>query len=208
MTRISTVDDKGLGSSGDGEDPKKNEERSYGRGQGFQWLKEIVQTVAIALVLTFLLRAYVVESFVVDGPSMEPTLRDGERLLISKLSYVFSEPKRGDVIIFRYPRDPHKDYVKRIVALPGDEIRMDMGRLYINGQPVKEPYALESPVGDFNTITVPEGCVFVLGDNRGNSEDSRMFGAVPIKLIKGRAFLVFWPLSQTHVLARGTGDRH
>lgn len=191
-----------------GRNQNGNGQSGYGHRQGLQWLKEIVQTIVVALLLTFVLRAYVVESFVVDGPSMEPTLRDGERLLISKLSYVFSEPRRGDVIIFRYPRDPHKDYIKRIVALPGDEVRMDMGRLYINGQPVEEPYASESPVGDFNTITVPEGCVFVMGDNRGNSEDSRMFGAVPMKFIKGRAFLVFWPLSETHVLARGLGSRH
>lgn len=174
--------------------------------RGWQWLKEIIQTIAIALVLTALLRTYVMESFVVDGPSMEPTLCDGERLLVSKLSYVVLEPRRGDIIVFRYPRDLRKDYIKRIVALPGDKVRMDLGKLYVNGQPVDEPHVLESPVGDFNTVTVAEDCVFVMGDNRGNSEDSRMFGAVNMSLIKGRAFLVFWPLSETHVLARGLGD--
>jgi signal peptidase I len=147
-------------------------------------VRETVETVLIAVVLALVVRTFVVESFQVQGHSMEPTLHDGERLLVSKFVYRFTDPARGDIVVFRYPLRQ---------ARPGDGVRIERGRVYVNGQPLEEPYVLRT--GDYSMPEriVPPGQVFVLGDNRMNSEDSRYFGFVPIDLLVGRALLVYWP---------------
>lgn len=156
-------------------------------------LKDILETVLIALVITLIIRSFVVETFVVEGPSMQPTLYDGERLLVFKLAYRFGEPKRGDVVVLRYPLDPSKDYIKRIVAVGGDVVELRMGRLYVNKKLVEEPYVQYPGLYNMGPITVPEGSVFVLGDHRTNSEDSRYFGPVSKDLLKGKAWVIIWP---------------
>lgn len=163
-------------------------------------VRDIVQTVLIALVLAILIRTFVVETFIVDGPSMEPTLWNGEKLLVSKLAYRLGQPKRGDIIVFRYPLDPSKDYVKRVVAVGGDTVELRLGRLYVNGQLKSEPYVLYPGLYDMKPVTVPKDCVFVLGDHRTNSEDSRSFGPVKISYIKGKAILKIWPPKAAGVL--------
>lgn len=141
-------------------------------------VRDILETVLIALLIAILVRAFVIERFLVDGPSMEPTLWDSQSLLVNKLAYRFSQPKRGDVVVFRYPLDPSRDYVKRCVAVGGDTVEMRLGRLYVNGLLKEEPYVRFPGLYEMKSITVPEDCIFVLGDHRTNSEDSRMFGPV------------------------------
>ena len=145
-----------------------------------------------------------VESFVVQGTSMEPTLVNSERLLVNKMLYRFTPPGHGDIVVFRYPRAPDRDYVKRVIALPGETIEIKMGRVYVDGALITEPYVVRMGGASFPAMTVPENHVFVLGDNRANSDDSRSFGPVPYDLIKGRAFIVFWPLGRMKTLSATT----
>jgi signal peptidase I len=157
-------------------------------------VRDILETALIALLIAILVRAFVIERFLVDGPSMEPTLWDSQSLLVNKLAYRFSQPKRGDVVVFRYPLDPSRDYVKRCVAVGGDTVEMRLGRLYVNGLLKEEPYVRFPGLYEMKSITVPEDCIFVLGDHRTNSEDSRMFGPVKLSLVKGKAVFIIWPL--------------
>lgn len=157
-------------------------------------VRDILETVIAALVIAVLVRGLVIEPFLVNGPSMEPTLWTGERLFVSKLSYRFGTPQRGDVVMFKYPLNPSKDYVKRIIAIGGDTIEMRMGRVYINGQLVAEPFVQFPGLSNYSPYVVPEGKIFLMGDNRTNSEDSRRFGAVDLSLVRGKAVFRVWPL--------------
>lgn len=165
------------------------------------WWRDALHTVILAALLALAIRLLVVEPFRVDGPSMEPTLFTGERLLVDKISYRLHPPHRGDIVVFRNPRNVKEDYIKRVVALPGDRVEMRLGKLYVNDQPVPEPYVLRDGISTYGPEVVPPGYCFVLGDNRANSRDSRFFGPVPLNLIKGRAWLIFWPPARVHVLA-------
>lgn len=162
-------------------------------------LREFARTMAGAFVLAILVILFVARAFTVDGPSMQPTLQSGERLLIDKISYRFREPQRGDVVVFRYPSDPRQYYIKRVVGLPGDTVQIAGGELYINGILIKEEYTSGPIVGDFGPLVVPPGEYFVLGDNRNNSEDSRSrrVGTIPRESIVGKAFVRYWPLSRS-----------
>ena len=155
--------------------------------------REVVQTLLVAVIVALLIRAFVVESFLVDGVSMEPTLRDEERLLVDKISYRWHPPRRFDIVVFRYPHDPSRDFVKRIVALPGETVRIERGTVYVDGRPLDEPYLAEPGTDFYGPVQVPAGHVFVLGDNRPHSDDSRSGWTVPISAIIGRAVLVYWP---------------
>ena len=160
-------------------------------------IREVIETVLIAVVLAFVIRGFVVETFVVVGPSMEPTLHDAERLFVNKIVYRLHDPRRQDIVVFGYPRDPNRDFIKRVIGLPGDTVEMRDGRVYINGDFLEESYiAFPDHHSTTGPIEVPEGHVFVLGDNRRNSEDSRYFGPVPLANIRGKAFLLYWPLSR------------
>ncbi|MEW6723737.1 MAG: signal peptidase I [Bacillota bacterium] len=169
-------------------------------GKERRWAWELFQTIALALVLAVVIRAYVVITYRVDGPSMENTLHSGERLFVNRMVYRFRPPERGEIIVFSYPLDPSRDFIKRIVGLPGDRVEMRQGVVYINGEPLEEPYLSRRPPSNFPPVVVPENSVFVLGDNRGNSEDSRYFGAVPYELIKGPIFLRYWPLGSFRII--------
>ena len=140
---------------------------------------------------------FIVELYVVDGPSMRPTLESEERLVVNKFIYRFRPPEKGEVLVFQYPRDPSRDFIKRVIAAPGDTIEIRAGRVLVNDQLLTEDYILEKTRSEYPKSTVPEGHVFVMGDNRNNSEDSRFadVGFVPYDLIKGKAMLVFWPIS-------------
>ncbi|MDR3589675.1 MAG: signal peptidase I [Negativicutes bacterium] len=165
-------------------------------------IKDWVISILIAVVLAFFIRYYIVELYMVEGPSMRPTLLNGERLVVNKFIYRFKTPQRGDVLVFRYPRDPSRDFIKRVIAIPGDTIEMKDGRIFLNGQLLNEPFILERTRGSFPLKEVPEGHLFVMGDNRNNSEDSRFpdVGFVPFELVKGKAVVVFWPLDQMKTL--------
>ncbi len=161
-------------------------------------VKDWIVSIVIAVVLAFFIRYFIVELYLVDGPSMRPTLQNAERLVVNKFIYRFRSPERGEILVFRYPRDPSRDFIKRVIAIPGDTIEIKDGRVFVNQQLMNEPYILSKTRGDYPLSTVPEGHIFVMGDNRNNSEDSRFadVGFVPYDLIKGKAVLVFWPFDQ------------
>lgn len=169
------------------------------KNEVWEWLKAL----AIAVVLAFVIRSFLFAPFVVDGTSMMPTLHDRERLIVTKLIYFIQEPSRGDIIVFHATKE--RDYIKRVIAVGGDKIEMKEDQLYLNDQPVDEPYLDEFKqqalnegyplTGDFGPIDVPEGEIFVMGDNRRNSKDSRAIGTVPLDSVVGRADVVFWPLT-------------
>ncbi|HMM21437.1 MAG TPA: signal peptidase I [Selenomonadales bacterium] len=161
-------------------------------------IKDWVISILIAVVLAFFIRYFIVELYMVEGPSMRPTLVNGERLVVNKFIYRFKQPVRGEIIVFRFPSDPSRDFIKRVIAIPGDTIEIKDGRVFVNGQLLNETYILEKTRGSYPLATVPDGHIFVMGDNRNNSEDSRFadVGFVPYDLIKGKAVVVFWPLDQ------------
>ena len=138
--------------------------------------------------------------FYVYGSCMEPNLKTGERVLASRFAYLFSSPTRGDVIIFRYPADPSKNYVKRVIGLPGDMVQIESGKLYVNGESVHEPYREIAAHGDFGPEQIREGYLFVLGDNRDQSNDSRFWGELPMDNVEARAVLRYWPPSRLNLL--------
>jgi len=154
----------------------------------------VILLVSFALVFGFV-RPFVVEAFYIPSESMVPTLRVGDRVLVNKFIYRFAEPARRDVIVFESVEGGNEDLIKRVVGVPGDRISVRGGKLLVNGEPQKEPYVNKKyPDRSFSApTTVPEGQVFVMGDNRANSRDSRYFGTVPYKKIEGEAFLRFWP---------------
>lgn len=162
-------------------------------------IREYIEALLIAVVLAGLIIAFVAQSFLVHGSSMEPTLAEGQRLLVDKITYRLRPPERGEIIVFHYPADPKRKFIKRVIGLPGDVVQIYGHRLYLNGKPIDEPY-IAGPIFDsFGPMTVPEGHVFVLGDNRNNSDDSRFpdVGPVPLDMIVGVARVVYWPL--THI---------
>jgi signal peptidase I len=165
-------------------------------------LKDWAISIVIAVALALFIRTYIVELYMVEGPSMRPTLVNGERLVVNKFVYRLQQPGKGDVVVFRYPRDPSRDFIKRVIATAGDTIEIRDGRVSVNGQQLNEAYILEKSRGSYPLSTVPEGTIFVMGDNRNNSEDSRFadVGFVPLHLLKGKAILVFWPVGNFRML--------
>ena len=162
------------------------------------WVKVIVIAVAIALFLNY----FVVINSRVPSGSMEPTIETGSRMIGLRLSYTFNSPERGDIIIFKYPDDESVYYVKRIIGLPGETVEIKDGFVYIDGQILTEDYLTVTTEGDFGPYEVPEGCYFVLGDNRNNSHDSRYWTNtyVPEENIVGKALFCYWPLSDIGIL--------
>lgn len=158
------------------------------------------KTLVIAFLLAQLVMVSVAQAFQVEQYSMEPTLLPHDRVLVNKFIYRFREPHRGDVIVLRYPRDPGKNYIKRIVGLPGDRVEIKNGHLTINGRAVEELYLNGQPSGDYGPDVIPVGSFFVLGDNRMNSEDSRAFGFLTQGQIVGQAALIYWPLNRIRIL--------
>jgi signal peptidase I len=154
----------------------------------------IILVVSFVLVFGFV-RPFVVEAFWIPSASMVPTLKYGDRVLVNKFIYRFTEPERGDVIVFKSVQGDDQDLIKRVVGVPGDEITVRGGRLFVNGEPQREPYVNKKfPDRSFYApTTVPKDHVFAMGDNRANSQDSRVFGPVPKENIEGEAFLRFWP---------------
>jgi signal peptidase I len=154
----------------------------------------VILLVSFALVFGFV-RPFVVEAFYIPSESMVPTLRVGDRVLVNKFIYRFTEPERGDVVVFESVEGGGEDLIKRVVGVSGDEISVRAGKLLVNGERQREPYVNgRFPDRSFSSpTTVPKGHIFVMGDNRTNSRDSRYFGPVPKRKIEGEAFLRFWP---------------
>ena len=160
-------------------------------------IKDWVISIVVAVALAMFIRTFVVELYLVDGPSMMPTLEHQQRLVVNKFIYRMRAPERGEILIFQYPRDKSRDFIKRVIAIPGDTIEIKDHNVYVNGELQNEDYILAKSRMDYPKTTIPDGHVFVMGDNRNNSEDSRFpdVGFVPYDLLKGKAMLVFWPLS-------------
>ncbi|MCC0176113.1 signal peptidase I [Waterburya agarophytonicola K14] len=159
---------------------------------------ELLKTLISAAVLAVGIRACVAEARFIPSESMLPTLEIDDRLIIEKISYRFRKPERGDVVVFS-PTDTLKEqdykeaFIKRVIGIPGDEIKVENGKVYVNNQEITEKYILNPPQYQYGPITVPEGQYLVLGDNRNNSYDSHLWGFVPLKNIIGRASVRFWP---------------
>jgi len=175
--------------------------------KSLSWIRETVETVVIALVLAFLIRSFIVETFWIPSGSMEPTLMVGDRIMAYKIFYGINRVKRGDIIIFKFPLDPKKDFVKRVIGLPGDTIEIRKKEVYVNKKRLIEPYAVHSdnwdtgfPRDEYGPVKVPSDSLFVLGDNRDSSEDSRYWGYVPKENIIGKAFLIYWPPWRIRIL--------
>jgi len=155
-----------------------------------------VLTLALAVLLSLVIRSYVAEARRNPSTSMLPTLKIGDRLIIDKVSFKFNGVSRGDIVVFHAPPASRLDEVmiKRAIGLPVEMISIKKGVVYITGNPLTEPYELEKPGEDFEPFTVPAGSIFVMGDNRNNSFDSRFWGVVPMDLVIGKALVRFYPL--------------
>jgi signal peptidase I len=175
------------------EEPKKHP-RSH--------LKLWVRDFVISVTASFLIITFLYQPVKVEGTSMQPELRDQDRLFVNKFAYNFEKISRGDVVVFYYPRDTSKSYIKRVIALPGDNIRIDDGHLYVNGMRVEEPYvpARFRDTRSMADMVVPAGEYFVMGDHRSISSDSREFGPVERRLIYGKAAFIYWPADNIGVV--------
>jgi signal peptidase I len=182
-------------------------------------LREMLETLLFTLLIFFLVRS-VIQNFKVEGSSMEPNFHTGQYIMVNRMLYVhvdlnllkrlfsnekdlptrfgylFHLPRRGDVVVFEYPRDTSRDFIKRIIGLPGETVQIQNNQVLINGVPLAEPYLSEAARGQMGSLpptVVPPDSVFVMGDNRGNSSDSRSWGALPLNKIVGKAWFIYWP---------------
>ena len=182
------------------EQAKKSIKQSSGEGRFFGGAWEIVRIIVISLAIVVPIRYFIAQPFVVRGASMEPNFTDSEYLVVDELSYYFRSPARGEVIVFRYPRDPSEFFIKRVIGLPGETVLIKAGRVEIANARYPEPYTLMESYLDPVLKTVPDKEVhlgtdeyFVLGDNRAASSDSRIWGILPRTFIIGRAVFSAWP---------------
>jgi len=176
--------------------------------------REYAEAIIVALLLALFIRTFVIQAFKIPSGSMEPTLLIGDHILVNKFIYgikipftsirlvPLKKPQRGDVVVFIYPLDPSKDFIKRVVAVEGDTVKITNKKLLINGSEAADPHAVYKedtvfPVeiqkrDNFGPVTVPAGSIFVLGDNRDRSLDSRFWGFVPLEDLRGKAFIIYW----------------
>ena len=182
--------------------------------------REWTESIIIAVILALLIRTFVAQAFKIPSGSMTPTLLVGDRIFVNKFIYgaripftdirlpMVREPRRGDIIVFKSPEDPKKDFVKRLVALDGETVEIKDGLVYINGETISEPDSIKA-IYYYNRgehgkegekVKVPEGYYYVLGDNSGSSRDSRYWGFVPKKSLVGRAMLIYWPVNRARVI--------
>lgn len=180
--------------SGSEDDPRAEAEESF-----LRWLGELVVLVALAFILAMGIKTFVVQPFVIPSTSMVPTLEVGDRVLVNKFVYRFQQPKRGDVVVFTSPDDPGMDLIKRVVAVGGQTVEVRNGTVFVDDVALKEPYVnprIRDTYSSREPVKVPAGYVWLMGDNRTNSRDSRYFGPQPNGNLLGRAFCIYWPVSR------------
>ncbi len=163
------------------------------------FLREFLMTIIIAAIIVFAFQ-FSLQTFIVVMSSMEPSFHDGQRLLVNKAVYHFDEPERGDVVVFKAPNGRKGDYIKRVIALPGDIVEIKDSEVYINDSALDEPYIMNPPQYTLEAQEVPKNQYFVLGDNRNNSDDSHHGWFVPREDIIGKAWLSIWPPSVWQVV--------
>lgn len=162
-------------------------------------LRELLETIVLSLVI-FLLIRLVIQNYRIESHSMQPNFFEGEFILVNKLAFKLGEPSRGEVIVFHNPGNVEEDYIKRVIGLPGDEVEIREQTVYVNGQELVEPYATNPFRDNYGPMTVPDNHLFVMGDNRGNSSDSRRIGPIPEELIVGQAWLRVWPFDRWGII--------
>jgi signal peptidase I len=178
------------------------------RIRGRRWTRDMsrfrvwARDIGISVIASLIIVTVLYQPVRVEGTSMQPGLRDQDRLFIDKFFFRFEKISRGDVIVFHYPRDPEKSYIKRVIALPGDSIFIDHGRVWVNGEPLDEPYVPHRYLDtrSMPEILIPSGDYFVMGDHRSISSDSRDFGPVDRDLIYGKATFIYWPADNMGVV--------
>jgi signal peptidase I len=171
-------------------------------------IREWGESIVIAFILAMIIRTFVVQAFKIPSGSMRPTFMEGDRILVSKFIYKFKEPQIGNIVVFKYPEDKRKDFVKRMIAVGGQTVEIKEGDIYINGKLVMDPQVVKDVYyynrGDYGqmdqVINVPRDSYYVLGDNSGSSRDSRYWGFVPKKNLLGKAFFIYWPLNRIRVI--------
>ncbi|QJC52304.1 signal peptidase I [Paenibacillus albicereus] len=186
------------------------------RKEIFEWVKAL----AIAALLVWIIRWFLFAPFAVDGPSMQPNFHTGERLIVNKILYEMREPKRGEVVVFHVPQE-NRDFIKRVIALPGDTVRVEGDEVFVNDEKQDEPYLKQAiaeaqakgelwnqtgpnfPNELVTEGTVPADSFLAMGDNRSNSEDSRRIGYIPYDQLIGRADVIFWPLNDIQIIKHG-----
>lgn len=161
---------------------------------------DFLKTLVVAFILAQFVMISVAQAFQVEQYSMEPNLLPHDRVLVNKFIYRFRLPHPGEIVVLRPPTDPTRNYIKRVVAVAGERIAIQSGHVYVNGRMLPESYLTVPTNGVWGPLVVPAHEVFVLGDNRGNSEDSRAFGFVPDRNLVGEAILIYWPPERVHVL--------
>ncbi|PWH15955.1 MAG: signal peptidase I [Anaerolineae bacterium] len=167
-------------------------ENTEGDSTGWgRFLLDLLETLLLSAALFLVINALSARVRV-DGSSMLPTLKNGEFVLVNRLAYRFDTPQRGDIVVFHYPPDPKQDLIKRVIGLAGDTVTIQGGIVYVNDTPLVEPY-ISQPPHYTGTWIVPEGHLFVLGDNRNDSSDSHSWGMLPLENIVGKAVLIYWP---------------
>jgi signal peptidase I len=164
--------------------------------------RETIDSIVVAFVIAMIIRAFCVQAYKIPSGSMLNTLLIGDHILVNKLAYKFSKPSFGDIIVFEYPLDPSKDFIKRVLGCPGDKLSIKDKVVYRNGQKISEPYTIYqdnnnlttpgNPRDNINEFVVPKGYYFVMGDNRDSSFDSRYWGFVKREMIKGKALIIYW----------------
>ena len=157
------------------------------------WIKDILGTFVPALVIVLVLNLFVAQATRVEGQSMEPNLHNNQRLIIEKITYRFFPAQRGDIVVLKLPDRPGPPLIKRVVGLSGEVVEIRDGQVYIDGRLLSEPYLNQLTYSSRPSETVPDGSLFVMGDNRGYSSDSRAFGVVSLEFIVGRAWFCYWP---------------
>ena len=178
------------------------------RARTASWWRENLESLLWAVALALVIRTFIMAPFKIPSGSMRQTLIEGDRILVNKFIYRFRQPQRGDIIVFRYPEDPKRPFIKRLVGLGGDEVEIRERRVWVNGEPLNgsgifqsNQYYNQGMYGrEGQAVKVPADAYFVLGDNSASSHDSRFWGFVPRKLLVGRAMCIFWPLRRWRVL--------
>ena len=170
-------------------------------GTAYKWFFEVrywLRDLILSVLLAFIVIVFLYQPVQVEGTSMMPRLENHERIFINKFLYRFRPIERGEVVVFRYPLDPSKSYIKRVIGLPGDEVSIRDGHVLVNGTALSEPYVPPSYLDDQSTpaVRVEPNHYFVLGDHRSSSNDSRVWGTVDREYIYGKAVFVYWPLNQ------------